>query len=514
MKLHRHLLAALLSVLLASASAEEGLSHESEVWNAGVDACLAGDLTNAVEILRPLEGSKSHGARVAAVIAKAEYEAARAETNLVPRIEHLEAAAAAAQTALRANPSDTRLKDNLALATAELPALREERHLKDLLSSSAKKDPVSLLKKSLTDVRAVLADAESMMMLPPEDRIARGEALERRTKGLSDVCLVMKELAKGREGGAEQAVALLDKLREETLDAARRLGDLDAEAETSVTKVEAQATEFYRALLDAWSALSEDLNSQSNACKGVADIGRRSWQVDALAYTQGFRAKFPQWAEQYEQSRQADTNAPPLTAEVRQQIESLAEQLAQEQEACCQAPDSARQEKAADLIRQIMALKPQSPNKPQQQPQNQRQDQQQDPQQQQDQQQQKKEESDSQEQKDGQQNEQDQGSQDKQDDQKGEKDDEAESQKGEEDQKDEDRQAGEQGEEEKEDARKQQEQEGAEEQKAAAAEAEESEQEKSDKDLLMRVLERSAENKGKASKGRQKRPPTGSNRDW
>lgn len=518
MKTNRHLIVLGLFCLLMSARAEEGLSRESEIWNAGVDACLAGDLTNAVEILRPLEGSKTHGARVASIVAKAEFEAAKAqaETNLAARIGHLEAAAVAAQTALRANPLDERLKGNLALATAEIPALRDARHLQEVLASAGKKDPLAMVKQSLKDVRAVMSEsgAEATAGLSPEDRIVRAEAMERRVKGLSDVCLVLKEKAKGQEGeNAGQIVEVLDNIHDEARAAARQLGDLDAEAGTAVAKVEARTTEFYRAMLEPWAALSESLDSQSNACRNVAAIGSRSWQVDALGYTQVFNAKFPQWAERYEQSRQADTNAPPLTAETRQQIEALAEQLMQEQSVCCQNPESERQENALQLIRRIMELKPQPKQPPQPQQQQDQQDQQQQDQQKQDQQQNQQQDQQQdqhkQDQQEQQQQDQQQGQQQGKQDEKQERDDE--SQKSEAEQKE-----GESsGEEDKQDDAKQAEEEKSErkseEEKAAAAEV--SEQEKADKDLLMRVLERSAENKDKM-KGRKKLPRTGSNRDW
>ncbi len=511
----RHLSLLVLAGLLASARAEvEGLSPESEIWNAGVAAYEAGDVTNALDTLRPLEGSKSHGARVAEIVSAAEFAAARqtAEDDLDGRLKHLEAATTAAQTALRAAPADERRRQNLAAASADVAGLRETKRIQALRAAAGKGGPLALMKKSLATARTVLADSGELTALSPADRVAKADSLERRARGLVDTCLLLQAAATEQQGGnaPAEALSVIGKLRDLAETSAQQLGDLHPEAEASAALVEREMTEFYRVMLDSWSALDEDLTSQSNACRSLPPIGTRSWQVDALAYTKVFRARFDQWVQQYEQSRQADTNAPPFTAEMRRKVDSLAEQLEDVQTDCVQKPDAAKQEKALDLIRQIMALRPRSPNQNQQNQdqQQQQQDQQQESQQQQ---QQKKDDSSAQDRKDGQKGNEDQDGQGKDDERQGEeeKEDEKESSAGE-DEKEEpkDEKPGQQGKEgdEKESEEKESRQ-------AKAAEAEESEQENADKDLLMRVLERSAENKGK-NKGRSKRPRTGSNRDW
>ena len=83
------------------APASRGAVTDGEVWNKGVDYYQAGDVTNALKVMRSLMISRSHGARAAEVVAKLEYERG-----------DLEAAANAAQIALRAAPEDAKANRN------------------------------------------------------------------------------------------------------------------------------------------------------------------------------------------------------------------------------------------------------------------------------------------------------------------------------------------------------------------------------------------------------------------
>ena len=60
MKLFSKILLVGLVFLGVGAQAEEGLSPESEAWNAGIAAYRDGDFTNALERLRPLMQVKTH----------------------------------------------------------------------------------------------------------------------------------------------------------------------------------------------------------------------------------------------------------------------------------------------------------------------------------------------------------------------------------------------------------------------------------------------------------------------
>ena len=61
-------------MLAAVLCAAEVPQTDGEVWNEGVDYFRAGDVTNALRVLRPLMLSKTHGPRAAEVVAKLEYD--------------------------------------------------------------------------------------------------------------------------------------------------------------------------------------------------------------------------------------------------------------------------------------------------------------------------------------------------------------------------------------------------------------------------------------------------------
>ena len=90
----RGLLAIFAAAALAAAFAGDAERTDGEVWNEGVEYYRAGDVTNALRVLRPLMLSKTHGPRAAEVVAKLEHDRG-----------NLEEAAVAAQIALRAAPT-------------------------------------------------------------------------------------------------------------------------------------------------------------------------------------------------------------------------------------------------------------------------------------------------------------------------------------------------------------------------------------------------------------------------
>ena len=105
-------------------------------------------------------------------------------------------------------------------------------------------------------------------------------------------------------------------------------------------------------------AIDEDLVAQSNAWMDVEDFNGRKWQQDALDYTRAFRAKFPAWAQAYEQQSQSDTNKPPFTKEAQGKISALATELEKLQIECASKSLPPSQEKALGLIVQIKELLP------------------------------------------------------------------------------------------------------------------------------------------------------------
>ena len=496
------------------ARAEEGLSPESEAWNAGIAAYRDGDFTNALERLRPLMQVKTHAARAAELVARIEHDRARERAEAGDsegRLEHLESAAAAAQTVLRSFPADARKADDFARANANftratdgLADLREEVRVKRLLEAAGNQEPSAVIKATLADLRSFYGEAKDLPSLAPAERVSKGDDLERRARERADALLVFgRKLEETAPEAAESVGGIVGTVRADVARSATQFADLDPEAVETVARAESAVAGLYRATLDAWSALDEDRTSQTNALAGAAEVGARTWQADALAYTKAFRERFPQWAEEYEQSRQTATNQPPLTAEARQQIESLASELEEVQTACCRAADKQEQARALDLMRQILELRPRPPQDQQQQQNQQQQNQQQkQDQQKQDQKNQDQQKQDPQEQQGG------QGQQDQQQDESGKDEKDPDGERKEED--------GQQGaEDEKEDEGKPEDGEDGDEKKDGAAEAqaaEPSEQEKADREKLLRVLERSAEHKARRAKEVERRSRGG--RDW
>ena len=512
MKLFSKILLVGLVFLGVGARAEEGLSPESEAWNAGIAAYRDGDFTNALERLRPLMQVKTHAARAAELVARIEHDRARERAEAGDsegRLEHLESAAAAAQTVLRSFPADARKADDFARANANftratdgLADLREEVRVKRLLEAAGNQEPSAVIKATLADLRSFYGEAKDLPSLAPAERVSKGDDLERRARERADALLVFgRKLEETAPEAAESVGGIVGTVRADVARSATQFADLDPEAVETVARAESAVTELYRATLDAWSALDEDRTSQTNALAGAAEVGARTWQADALAYTKAFRQRFPQWAEEYEQSRQTATNQPPLTAEARQQIESLASELEEVQTACCRAADKQEQARALDLMRQILELRPRPPQdqQPQQNQQQQKQDQKKQDQKNQDQ---KKQDQKKQDQQGG------QGQQDQQQDESGKDEKDPDGERKEED--------GQQGaEDEKEDEGKPEDGEDGDEKKDGAAEAqaaEPSEQEKADREKLLRVLERSAEHKARRAKEVERRSRGG--RDW
>ena len=366
-----------LAFLLA---AVEPAMTDGEVWNEGVEYYRAGDVTNALRVLRPLILTKSHGARAAEVVAKLEYEKG-----------NLEEAANAAQIALRAAPDDAKANRNFTRATDRLPAIREEEHLKAVLKAAEGKDPGAMLLAATKDCRALMAESGAYRTNRAEKAVALADALSKRAERLSDSWIPVRELIAQSVTNEEQAATIsaqIDAARKKTKEAAKKLGDLDPEAYPLLSDAEHDFTRFVKLTVMPPAAMDEDLAAQSNAWLDVEAFNGRSWQQDALDYTRAFRAKFPAWARAYEQQAQSDTNKPPFTAEDQAKVSALATELEKIQLGCVDKSLPPEQEKALEIINEIRELLPKDPNGGgQNQQQQQKNDQQQGQQQQQDEQQ-------------------------------------------------------------------------------------------------------------------------------
>jgi len=400
----------ILALAFLLAAAEPSVQTDGEAWNEGVEYYRAGDVTNALRVLRPLLLSRTHGARAAEVVAKLEFEKG-----------DLEEAANAAQIALRAAPDDAKANRNFTRATDRLPAEREKVHLESVLKAAQGKDPGALLLAATKDCRALMAESGTYRTNRAEKAVALADALSKRAERLADAWIPVRELIAQSVTNEEQAATIsaqIDAARKKTKDSAQKLGDLDPEAYPLLSDAENDFTRFVKLTVMPPAAMDEDLVAQSNAWMDVEAFNGRAWQQDALDYTRAFRAKFPAWAQAYEQQAQSDTNKPPFTAEDQAKISALATELEKLQIECVDKLLPPSQERAVEIINEIRELLPkdnsgggqsqqqQQKNDQQQNQQQQNQNQQQDQQNQQDQQQ---DENDSQDDQDDQQKDDQEG---------------------------------------------------------------------------------------------------------
>ena len=390
------LLAGALATSGRSLSAEESAQQtDGEVWNEGVEFYCAGDVTNALRVLRPLMLSKTHGARAAEVVAKLEYDRG-----------DLEEAAGAAQIALRAAPQDAKANRNFTRATDGLPQQRAKKHIDAVLQAAKGQDPGSMMLAATKDARSLMAEAGGFGTNAPFRAVALADALSQRAERLADTWIPLRELIAQSVTNQEQAttiVAQVEQAQAKTKQAARELGDLNAVAYGTMSGVEHDFTRFLKQTILPPAAVDEDMVAQSNAWLDVEAFNGRKWQQDALDYTRAFRAKFPAWAQAYEQQAQADTNKPPFTKEDQGKIAALATELEKIQIECCEKSLPPSQEAAIDKLRQIRELLPKDKSgggqQNQQNQQNQQQNQQKQDQQQNQQQQDQRQDQDPNEQK-------------------------------------------------------------------------------------------------------------------
>ena len=388
----------LMSFVLSATAEEPSPVTDGEVWNEGVEYFRNNDVTNALRVLRPLMLSKTHGARAAEVVAKLEYDRG-----------NLEEAAGAAQIALRAAPEDAKANRNFTRATDGLPQLRETKRINAVLQAAQGKDPGSMLLAATKDARQLMAESGAYRTNAPARAVAMADTLSKRAEKLADTWIPVREVIAQSVTNEEQAATILQQLEQaqaKTKAAAKELGDLGDGGYALVSDVEHDFTRFLKLTILPPAAMDEDLVAQSNAWMDVEDFNGRKWQQDALDYTRAFRAKFPAWAQAYEQQAQSDTNKPPFTKEDQGKISALATELEKLQIECVSKSLPPSQEKAIEVINQIKELLPKD-NSSQQSQQSQNQDQKQN-------QEQKKDQNQQQQQQDQQQN-QDQQSDQKQD---------------------------------------------------------------------------------------------------
>ena len=335
-----------------SAHIAVGASGQSDVeaWNEGVDFYRSGDVTNALRMLRPLTLTREYGARAAEVVAKLEYERG-----------NIEAAADAAQIALRANPSDAVANRNFTRAVAGLPEALNSKRVDAILKASQGRDPGSMMLWATRESRRLMDEVGGYTTNDAPKLVELSDRLSERASALADNWIAVKEAICQAVTNEEQAATIVlqvDQAMARTRQAARQVSDIDVEAYASMSDVEHDCTRFLKMTILPPDAIDEGLVAQSNAWQDVESFNGRDWQQDALDYTRAFRAKFPAWALAYEQQSQGDTNSPPFTAEDQARISALATELEKIQMECVAQPLPPNQERAMEVMREIAGLLP------------------------------------------------------------------------------------------------------------------------------------------------------------
>ena len=327
---------------------------DGEVWNAGVESYRAGDVTNALRVLRPLMLSKTHGARAAEVVAKLEHDRGNAEE-----------AASAAQIALRANPADARANRNFTRAVDGLAEARETKRINDVLKAAQGKDPAAMLQGATREMRELMVASVGCRTNSAERAVALGDALSARAYRLADTWIPVREAIAAAVTNEEEAATIalqVNEAEKRARLAARELGDLAENAYSAVADSERDFTRFLKTVIAPPAAIGEDLVAQSNAWQDAETVNGRPWQREALDFTRAFRARFPAWAMAYDQAAHSDTNKPPFSPEAQAKISALATELEKIQIECCEKSLPPQQEKALALIREIRDLLPKDSN--------------------------------------------------------------------------------------------------------------------------------------------------------
>lgn len=368
-------------------------------YNAAYAYYLAKDTTNAVATLRPLLTSRKNGARAGEFLGKLLME--KTADDPVAHAEALEEAATAFQRALRDTPQDERRDRNLTRAVSPLAEARENAHIAKVLKEHGQTPPDQLMSTMLTEQRALLDESAHIFTNDAPVLIAKAEALAKRQEKQADLWIPLKQHMLQAVTNAQQQAQFAQQIelaRDSMKGAASALQDVLPEAAADTAQSEPLVYAFWKAVAPPDAALNEDIICQSNALQklDLRYLESRDSQAEALQLTRMFRERFPEWADQYIQQSQADTNMPPFTAEDKAKIEEIAAHADKLQTELVEKNPQGQerrslQEQALKDLFEIRDLLPKQSNQGQQQNQQQQDQQQQQQEQQQEEQQQEEE---------------------------------------------------------------------------------------------------------------------------
>jgi hypothetical protein len=293
---------------------------------------MAKDTDKAVQTLRPLLLSKKNGARAGELLGKLFMAQAKEKGAEEPeqKLKALTEAATGFQRALRDAPKDERRNRNFTRSVSPLPEARETAHIAAVLKAHGQTSPDQLMGTMLAEQRALIDRAYGMFTNDAPVLIRTAEELAKRQDKQADLWIPLKQHILQAVTNQQQQAQFSQRIelaRDSMKGAAEALRDILPEAVSEVAQPEKLVYDFWKAVAMSPALIDEGIICQSNAITRLEAryLMGRDTQPEALHLTQIFRERFPEWAEQYIQQSQADTNAPPFTAEDQQKIEELAE---------------------------------------------------------------------------------------------------------------------------------------------------------------------------------------------
>ncbi len=305
-----------------------------ELWNRGVDFYRAGSFSNALAVLKPLTLSKTHGSRAAELVGAITFaqgtDAKRTPGDTEASLRALESATTDFQAVLRASPDDARCGRNFTRAADRLPELREQAHVEKVMKDLGQQDPGALLGAGVQDARAMMKEFPVALTNEARQAVRRCEAMAKRAERLCDTWIAVKAGVAQSVTNEQQAMTItaqVEEARAATEAAAKALADLDPVAQDELAKAETSLTRFWKMAMLPPAACDAGILAQTNELIAAEQVNGRDWQREALDFTRAFRAKFPMWAQAYEQQAQADTNKPPFTKEAQAEISALATEV-------------------------------------------------------------------------------------------------------------------------------------------------------------------------------------------
>ena len=303
-----------------------------ELWNRGVDMYRAGNYTNALATLKPLLLSKTHGARASELVGAIEFAEGlkRDGDGCEKPLLSLESAAFDFQSALRSNPADPRMNRNFTRAVDRIPELRVQARVEKVMKELGQQDVGSLLGAGVKDARALLKEFPEALTNDARRTVPMCDAMAKRAEKLCDTWIAVKAGVAQSVTNEQQAMTInaqVEEARSATELAAIALSDVNIEAQEHLKKAETSFTRFWKLAIMPPAACDESILAQTNELLKVENEYGRDHQQEALEFTCAFRAKFPAWAQAYEQQAQSDTNKPPFTKEAQAEISALATEV-------------------------------------------------------------------------------------------------------------------------------------------------------------------------------------------